>query len=157
MMPARMPTPPESSVVGVMLLASAQLSARSVSVETGGSGGSAVLCVSTSSAWISISVSASMPTVMAMIGTPSASSISPKVRRGVAVSASMPTMATRMPKNAAARPRASDRPESAAMNVSARKVRAASSTGPMRSASRASGSATTISTTVPRMSPATDA
>jgi hypothetical protein len=106
---------------------------------------------------MNISVSASMPTVMAMIGTPSASSISPKVRRGVAVSASMPTIATRMPENAAASPRASDRPDNAAMNVSASKVSAASSTGPTRNASRASGSATTISTAVPRMSPATEA
>jgi hypothetical protein len=157
MMPARMPTAPDSSVVGVMLLVSAHVSARSVSVETGGTGVSSGLCVSTSSAWISISVSASMPTVMAMIGTPSANSISPKVRRGLAVSASVPTMATRTPKNAAISPRTSERPDSAAMKVSARKVRAASSTGPMRRARRASGSATTISTTVPRMSPATEA
>ena len=143
-----MPMPLETSVVGVRLLISDQLSVRSDRVVGGSTAAAWPLSARCSCAWMNISVSASVPTVTAMIGMPSASSISPKVSRGVAVSASMPIMATSTPKKAAASPRASDRPESAAMKVSARKVRAASSTGPMRSAIRASGSATRTSTTV---------
>ena len=79
-----------------------------------------------------------------------------KVRRGKAVTGSVPIRPTSMPKAAAIRPRAIDVVPIPAITVSASEIRAKISAGPMNKAIAASGAATMISTTVDRKSPATE-
>ena len=103
-----------------------------------------------------ISESASIPIVTASSGTPSSSSTWPKVRRGVPLSRSRPTVARRTSQTPAASPRSRELPANAAMSVNANSMIVVISMGPMRSAKSASGLASMISASVPTTSPKTE-
>ena len=110
-----------------------------------------------SSIWVMISPSASIPITIARSGIPSSKSSTPKVMRGVEASESRPTVLASMPQAPAMSPLVMDLPTTAAMKVRANSIRAVSSDGPIVNARMAKGAATTNRIRSEKLSPTTEA